>query len=47
MIQVRELRGATSRKEKVLRRAATLLDEYTFSLEQVTHTHMSYVICHM
>lgn len=32
--QVRDLRNATSRKEKVLRRAATLLDEYRFSLEQ-------------
>jgi hypothetical protein len=33
-VQVRDLRGATSRKEKVLRRAAILLDEYKFSLEQ-------------
>ena len=32
--QVRDLRNATSRKEKVLRRAATLLGEYKFSLEQ-------------
>lgn len=32
--QVRDLRNASSRKEKVLRRAATLLDEYRFSLEQ-------------
>jgi len=32
--QVREMRGTTSRKGKVLRRAATLLDEYAFSLEQ-------------
>jgi hypothetical protein len=31
---VRDLRGATSRKEKVLRRAAILLDEYKYSLEQ-------------
>lgn len=31
---MRDLRGATSRKEKVLRRAAILLDEYKFSLEQ-------------
>jgi hypothetical protein len=31
---VRDLRNATSRKEKVLRRAATLLGEYRFSLEQ-------------
>ena len=28
------MRNATSRKEKVLRRAAILLDEYKFSLEQ-------------
>lgn len=34
MTQVRDLRNATSRKEKVLRRAAILLDEYKFSLEQ-------------
>lgn len=32
--QVRELRNASSRKEKVLRRAATLLDEYRFALQQ-------------
>jgi hypothetical protein len=32
--QVRELRYAAARKEKVLRRAAILLDEYKFSLEQ-------------
>lgn len=31
---MRDLRNATSRKEKVLRRAAILLDEYKFSLEQ-------------
>lgn len=34
ILQVRDLRNATSRKEKVLRRAAILLDEYKFSLEQ-------------
>lgn len=34
MYQVRDLRGATSRKEKVLRRAAILLGEYKFALEQ-------------
>lgn len=32
--QVRDLRNATSRKEKVLRRAAILLDEYKYALEQ-------------
>ncbi len=31
---MRDLRNATSRREKVLRRAAILLDEYKFSLEQ-------------
>ena len=31
---MRDLRNATSLKEKVLRRAAILLDEYKFSLEQ-------------
>ena len=33
-MQVRELRTTTARKEKVLRRAATLLEDYKFALKQ-------------